>query len=241
MKPVGEQHQLHGVQPVLPVPDVAAAAAWFRDHLGFGVDFTVEEPPRYARVSVGDGSWGAPVYIHLSHSAAPVRPCGATRLHVGHDIDGLHSRLLAAGVTVLLAPTDQPWGLREIEIEAPGGHRLCLGAETQPQQPHEAPRSVIVTYRPKPGQETALLALVRGHVPALQRLGLATDRAPFIMQAADGSIVEVFEWASAEAVSQAHQRPEVQAMWVRFDAACQHGRLAALAEAAGPFAEFRAL
>ncbi len=241
MLPVGAQHQLHGVQPVLPVPDVAAAAAWFQDHLGFGIDFSIGEPPQHARVSVGDGSWGQPVYIHLSHSAKPLQPCGQTRLHVGRDIDGLHARLLAAGVTVLLAPTDQPWGLREIEIEAPGGHRLCLGAEVRPPAPHEAPRTVIATYRPKPGQAQALLALVRGHVPALQRLGLATDRAPFIMQAADGSIVEVFEWASAEAVAQAHRQPEVQAMWLRFEATCDHGSLAALPEAAGPFAEFQAL
>ncbi|MFY9513886.1 MAG: VOC family protein, partial [Rubrivivax sp.] len=110
---VARQYQIHGVQPVLPVPDVAAAAAWFCTHLGFRTDFLIGEPPEYGRVHAGDGSWGQPVYIHLSHGDAPIVPCGETRLHVGHDIDGLHARLAAAGVTVLLPPTDQPWGLRE--------------------------------------------------------------------------------------------------------------------------------
>ena len=32
---LAKHHQLHGVQPVLPVPDVAAAADWFVRVLGF--------------------------------------------------------------------------------------------------------------------------------------------------------------------------------------------------------------
>lgn len=241
MGSIAQRHELHGVQPVLPVPDVAAAAAWFVDKLGCEIDFLHGEPPVHCRVRAGDGSWGQVVYIHLSLADGAITPCGETRLHVGQDIDGLHRHLLARGATVLMPPTDQPWGLREIEVEAPGGHRLCLGAEIATQAPHDAPRTVIVSYRPKPGQAQALLALVRGHVPALQRLGLASNRAPFIMRAADSSIVEVFDWASADAIHRAHEHPEVQALWARFEAVCDYGSLSALPEAAGPFAEFQAL
>ena len=53
---------------------------------------------------------------------------------------------------------------------------------------------VIVAYRPKPGKEEELLALTRGHVPELRRLGLATDRTTLAMRSKDGIIVEVFEW-----------------------------------------------
>lgn len=129
MGELANRHQIHGVQPVLPVPDVEAAAGWFVRVLGFDLDFLYGTPPTHARVKLGDGSWGAPVYIHLSRSTAPIVPCGVTRLHVGHDIDGLHRHALACGAKVLLPPTNQPWGLREIELEAPGGHRLCMGAE----------------------------------------------------------------------------------------------------------------
>lgn len=129
MGSLASHHQIHGVQPVLPVRDVQAAADWFCRTLGFELDFLHGTPPVHGRVKLGDFSWGAPVYIHLSHSDTSVQPCGATRLHVGHDIDGLHAHVLASGATVLQPPTDRPWGLREMVIEAPGGHRLCLGAE----------------------------------------------------------------------------------------------------------------
>ena len=127
---IGQHHQLHGVQPVLPVPDVAAAADWFVRVLGFELDFLHGDAPHgHGRVKIGDRSWGDPIYIHLSRSDAPIQPCGATRLHVGHDIDGLHAHVLAQGGSVLLAPADQPWGLREFVVQAPGGHRLVLGAD----------------------------------------------------------------------------------------------------------------
>jgi len=177
MSTLARHHQIHGVQPVLPVPDVAAAADWFVRVLGFQIDFLHGEPtPVHGRVKLGDRSWGDPVYLHLARQAGDIRPSGSTRLHVGHDIDGLHAHALAQGATVLLPPTNQPWGLREIELEAPGGHRLVLGADGD-DDGHDAatlPRTVIACYRPKPGQAAALDDVVRGHVPTLQRLGLAT-------------------------------------------------------------------
>ncbi len=102
-------------------------------------------------------------------------------------------------------------------------------------------RTVIASYTPKPGCADALLALVRGHVPALQRLGLATARAPFVMRAADGTLVEVFEWAGAAAIEQAHAHPEVQSLWARFDELCSFGPFSRLPEAAQMFPEFDAL
>jgi uncharacterized glyoxalase superfamily protein PhnB len=131
MDALAKHHQIHGVQPVLPVPDVAAAADWFVRVLGFEIDFLFGEPVAWhGRVKAGDGSWGAPVYIHLQQCKDAITPCGETRLHVGHDIDALHAHALAQGATVLQPPTDQPWGLREIVLQAPGGHRLVLGAES---------------------------------------------------------------------------------------------------------------
>jgi hypothetical protein len=55
---------------------------------------------------------------------------------------------------------------------------------------------VIVAYKPKPGKEADLLQLTREHVPLLRAEGLATDRPVIACQAKDGTIVEVFEWAT---------------------------------------------
>ena len=99
-------------------------------------------------------------------------------------------------------------------------------------------RVVIACYKPKPGQETALRALVERHVPTLRSIGLATDRAPVVMRAKDGTIVEVFEWSSAEAIQKAHGDATVLKLWEEFGAAADFVPLATLAEAAGLFAEF---
>jgi quinol monooxygenase YgiN len=71
---------------------------------------------------------------------------------------------------------------------------------------------VIVAYRPKPGKETELLKLVRNRVPTLCKEGLVTDREPIIMRARDGTIIEVSEWKSQEAIDAAHKNPNVLAM-----------------------------
>ncbi|HVY90654.1 MAG TPA: hypothetical protein VG942_17440 [Hyphomonadaceae bacterium] len=103
------------------------------------------------------------------------------------------------------------------------------------------PRLVIVAYRPKPGKEDVLLAEVRDHVHLLRSEGLATDRHPVVMRGKDGTIVEVFEWASPAAIEEAHSNPRVQAMWGRFAACCDYLPLSQLPEAASLFAEFEPL
>ena len=102
-------------------------------------------------------------------------------------------------------------------------------------------RTVIVRYLPKAGQDAALLELVRSHVPLLCSLGLAAEQAPYIMRAGDGSLVEVFSWASVAAIERAHELPEVLAMWKRFGELCRIEAIGRLPEASKMFAEFEAL
>src|SRR5438270_371709 len=75
---------------------------------------------------------------------------------------------------------------------------------------------VIVAYRPKPGHEAELLDLVRSRVPTLRNEDLVTDRVPVIVRARNGTIVEVSEWKSGEAIEAAHRNPRVLAMWDKF-------------------------
>jgi quinol monooxygenase YgiN len=96
----------------------------------------------------------------------------------------------------------------------------------------------IVAYRPKPGREQELLELVRNRVPTLRKEGLVTDRVPTIMRSRDGTIVEVSEWKSQEAIDAAHRNPNVLAMWDKFFAICECVPLNTLPEAADMFAGF---
>lgn len=100
-------------------------------------------------------------------------------------------------------------------------------------------RFVIAAFRPKPGQADALLAVVQKHWSVLQSQGLVSSRPRYAMQSSDGTIIEVFEWASVEAIARAHENEAVLALWSEFEAACDYVPLAALSEAAHPFSEFK--
>jgi quinol monooxygenase YgiN len=97
---------------------------------------------------------------------------------------------------------------------------------------------VIVAYRPKADGEAELLELVRARVPTLRKEELVTDRVPVIMRARDGTIIEVSEWKSNEAIEAAHKNPRVLAMWDKFFAVCDCVPLKTLPEAETMFAGF---
>lgn len=102
-------------------------------------------------------------------------------------------------------------------------------------------RFVIVAYKPKADKHQQLLDAVREHLEVLRNQQLVTERPANVMQAGDGTILEIFEWRSAEAISQAHSNPAVQALWAKFGAACDYVPLASLAECQQMFAEFDAI
>ena len=97
---------------------------------------------------------------------------------------------------------------------------------------------VIAAYRPHPGKERELLDLMKEHLPILRSQNLVSDRPSIVMRAADGTILEVFEWKSREAIAAAHTNPVVLAMWERFGKSCDYTPLASIQEAASLFAEF---
>jgi hypothetical protein len=96
----------------------------------------------------------------------------------------------------------------------------------------------VACYRPRPGCEQALLDLVHDHLPPLRGERLVTDRASIVMRTADGTIVEIFEWVSPEAIAGAHSNPVVLALWKRFEAVCQYEIPANIAEFKSMFAHF---
>jgi quinol monooxygenase YgiN len=96
----------------------------------------------------------------------------------------------------------------------------------------------VVAYRPKAGKEDELLELVRRRVPTLRQEGLVTDRVPTIMRSRNGTIVEVSEWKSREAIDAAHKNPRVLAMWEKFFALCDCVPLKTVPEADDMFAGF---
>ncbi len=102
-------------------------------------------------------------------------------------------------------------------------------------------RFVIVAYTPKANQEARLLEAVKKHLVVLGAEGLITDKPAYVMRATNGTILEVFEWKSAEAIRQAHQLPSVQALWGEFAAVCDYKKLSDISETQQMFAEFESV
>jgi hypothetical protein len=99
----------------------------------------------------------------------------------------------------------------------------------------------IACYKPKPGKEEALKELMKTHLPRLKAEGLVTDRQSIIMEAKDGTILEVFEWLSAEAIASAHTNPSVLKMWGEYGEICDYVPVNTVSEAADMFAGFNPL
>jgi quinol monooxygenase YgiN len=80
------------------------------------------------------------------------------------------------------------------------------------------PVPTLVIYRPKPGAEPALEALIRKHIPTLRGLGLLGTGQSAAFRAEDkragrAAYVEIFDWKDGRASDVAHQTPEVMAIW----------------------------
>ena len=102
-------------------------------------------------------------------------------------------------------------------------------------------RIVMAAFKAKPGKQDALEALMQNHLSRLRAERLVTDRESIIMRASDGTVIEVFEWVSKEAIESAHTNPVVLAMWKEYDAVCDYVPIAQTEEATHLFSEFTPL
>ncbi len=112
------------VSPVLPVTDVERSIAHYTEKLGFALDFTWEEPPTYGSVQ-RDG-----FAIHLARRGDGQSIQRVCLYICVDDVDGYFESCRAAGVRILHEVADQPYGMREFDIEDPDGHVLCFGQST---------------------------------------------------------------------------------------------------------------
>ena len=103
---------------VLHVPDVRAAAAFYRDVLGFAWDFGDD---RYAVV------WRDNSAIHFVRDEGT--PRGVHLFHWVRDVDAYHQEILGRGAVVDAAPADQPYGIREFAVKDLNGVSVVFGQD----------------------------------------------------------------------------------------------------------------
>jgi catechol 2,3-dioxygenase-like lactoylglutathione lyase family enzyme len=113
--------------PILFVRDVQASAAFFRDRLGFGIDFLYGEPPFYGSVSRGE----ACLHLRCVHepnfaeiAAREVSLILAT-IEVS-DVRALFEEFSGRGVEFAQTPTKQDWGGTDFHVRDPDGNTISF-------------------------------------------------------------------------------------------------------------------
>ena len=110
---------------VLAVHDLELSGGWYRDVLGCEID----------DVDAGNWRFDRAGESHSCSDDAPDVPAASDlgdHSHVAYlrvdDVDEFRRRAIGAGADVLKAPRDEPWGMREVGLRSPDGHRFMLGA-----------------------------------------------------------------------------------------------------------------
>jgi len=114
---------LQTAHPMLAVPDVTAAAEWYRDRLGFRVHGLYGDPAFYALVERDD------VWLNfIASESASGEPGerGGAYLHVD-DVDALYDEIKDRTVTFFSPPEDRDYGMRDFIALDLNGYRLCFG------------------------------------------------------------------------------------------------------------------
>jgi catechol 2,3-dioxygenase-like lactoylglutathione lyase family enzyme len=113
--------------PVLYVRDVAAAAEFYRDKLGFEIEFIHGQPPFYGAVSRG----GAVIHLKFVHETVfgpgRVEDEGLIMAFVPvTEVRALYAEFEAKGVSFTQKPTKQAWGGTDFHVSDPDGNRIAF-------------------------------------------------------------------------------------------------------------------
>jgi predicted enzyme related to lactoylglutathione lyase len=113
--------------PVLHVPDVEATARYYRDVLGFIWDFGDDT---YSVV------WRDNSAIHFVKDDRA--PSGVHLFQWIRDVDAYHKEIVNRGAEITGAPTDQPYGIRELAVRDINGIGIVFGQDIDTEQAHAA-------------------------------------------------------------------------------------------------------
>lgn len=116
---------------MLIVSSVRRSAEFYRDKLGFEIDFIHEgriaNQPNYAVVKRDRLEVHFESYEH-DHALVSEPKVGCGIYFMVADVDALHSEFQARGVEVKWPPTDQDYGIRDFKVLDCDGYQLLFGS-----------------------------------------------------------------------------------------------------------------
>ncbi|MBK9154634.1 MAG: VOC family protein [Chloracidobacterium sp.] len=116
------RHVVH-TRHVLAVKDLAVSAAYFKEKLGFDLDFTA---PGWELLSFGEFK----VMLGECSDALWARETG-DHSYFAHvlveNVDEVYAEFTERGAKVISSIEDKPWDIREFCVVTPDGHRIVYG------------------------------------------------------------------------------------------------------------------
>lgn len=106
------------VIPVLRVEDVAGAARWLVDVLGFRERLRIAD--HRVQLVYGDGA------LVVAEARERIGDPAASIMLRVRDLDGIYARAVERGATTIHAPEDHAYGERQATLRAPFGHVFTL-------------------------------------------------------------------------------------------------------------------
>ena len=110
--------KVHSAAPVLRVTDLAAAVRFYRDVLGFTVEFEYDD---YVILEIGHSQ------VHLATPAQGKPPGGGTVYVYCDEVDEYFGKIRARGAKPAYEPCAQFYLMRDFMINDPDGNQLTFG------------------------------------------------------------------------------------------------------------------
>ena len=120
---MGNERKVVHTRHVLAVKDLKIEADYYKEKLGFDLDFTA---PGWEFLSFGDFK------VMLGECSDEVT-AEATGNHswfahaLVENVDEVYQEFIDRGAKILSPIADKPWGIRDFTVVTPDGHRIVFG------------------------------------------------------------------------------------------------------------------
>lgn len=120
---MNEPRKVVRTRHVLAVKDLKIEADYYKDKLGFDLDFTA---PGWEFLSFGD-------FKVMLGECADEMTAEATGNHswyahvIVENVDEVYEEFIDRGAQILSKIANKPWGIREFSVVTPDGHRIGFG------------------------------------------------------------------------------------------------------------------
>lgn len=110
--------------PIFPVENPLETAEYYRDTLGFNINFKWEDPPSYVVINRDDA-----VGIHLVKKEGDFHPSSShpSLFVFVHDVDSVYDEYVKSGANIIREIGDRDYGMRDFDVKDPNGFILVIG------------------------------------------------------------------------------------------------------------------